>query len=77
MEIDGSLEVRIQEHQVYRPHRTDGEDADQPLDGCGPKGVWILRERQPGSGSPPLVTEKGTTIGILVQENRYSDVYRL
>ena len=44
-----SVEVRIQEHQVDRPHPPDNDAAADYLEQRVERGVWILRQCEPGS----------------------------
>jgi len=50
----GALEVRLQEHQVDRPHLAGREAAADLLEPLRSRGIRLLLERQPGRGPPAL-----------------------
>src|SRR6266480_6070417 len=52
----GPLEIRIQEHQVDRPHPLRGQTAGDLVEPFQSAGVWLLLEREPAGRSSALDT---------------------
>jgi hypothetical protein len=51
----GAVEIRLQEHQVHRPHHPDRGRASDRLESGAAEGVWLLQQRESRGRAPALV----------------------